>query len=110
MQQVRNPWQGHEMVLHVLSCSEVRFSAGELVRHSGQLPHLPDRQSPTGNLGADHMHSRLPLAINSPPQPPRTELIVGHLSRKETVGRPTEVLNVVSDDSVVFLFGELLTG
>ena len=55
------------MILNVLASGQMPLAAGmNSVGDAPHLAHLIGSQQPTGNLGPDHMHVRLTLAIHTP--------------------------------------------
>src|SRR6185369_1493543 len=60
------------------------------------------------NLGADHMHVRLALAVNPAAQALRPQFVVGHLSSSPQGSLRPEQFDILADDPIVFLLHELL--
>ena len=65
------------MKLHVLAGGEVSLASAELIGHASQLPHLIRGQQAARNLGADHLHALLALAVDAAAQAEGPELVVG---------------------------------
>ena len=64
----------HEMELNVFARGEVAAAGRVFVGNNRQCAKLRGRQHARGNLDAQHLEARLPLAIGAVLQPERTEL------------------------------------
>ena len=104
VQQVRYARQRNKMILNVLAGGEVSLAAAELVGDGGQLIHLRRGHRSARDLGADHVHAGLPLAVYATAQALRTELVVGQLASRELLGVGTEELDIGSNCGVVLRF------
>ncbi len=102
--------QRNEMILDVLASGEVSFAAAELVGDGGQLIHLRRGHRSARDLGADHVHAGLPLAVYAAAQALGAELVVGEPAGHVLLGVGTEQLDVGSNRGVVLRFGLVLGG
>ncbi len=82
----------------------------ELVGDAAKLPHLLGGQQPARNLGPDHLHAGLPLAINSAAQPERPKLIVGQLAAQVQLSLLPEQFDVLANSAIVLLLSSLEIG
>jgi hypothetical protein len=80
VQEVRDLLQRHKMILNILPGGEVAFAAAKLLRNSRKLHHLAGRENATGHFGSNHLHARLPLAVNASAKAHCPELVVGQLA------------------------------
>ncbi len=69
-----------------------------------QLIHLSRGHRSARDLGADHVHAGLALAVNAAPQPLGPKLVVGQTARHELFGVRTEQFDVGSNRGVVLGF------
>jgi hypothetical protein len=80
------------------------FARGVSFGDEGKPIELIGSQRSTGDLGANHLHARLPLAVDAAAQTERPELIFGDLARQQLVGLFAEKLDVLTHDGVVLGF------
>ena len=84
MQQVRNLRQRHKVKLHVLAGGQVAFAAARSRRQRAPSCRICAAvKQAAGDLGADHLHAGLALAIDPAAEAMRPELIVRELAGEE---------------------------
>ena len=110
VQQRRHLWQRNEMILDILPGGEMALAASEFIGDGCELIHLLGRQNSAGNLGADHVHAGLPLAVDAAAQALCAKLVVRDFAGRELFSVRSEQFNVGANRGVVFGFGLLLQG
>ncbi len=77
----------------------------ELVGDQRKLVHLRGGHGSARDLGANHVHAGLALAVHAAPQALGAELVVGQSAGHVLFGVRTEELNVRPNGSIVLRFG-----
>ena len=76
----------------------------------GQLIHLRGGHRSARDLGADHVHAGLALAVNAAPQPLRAEFVVSEAAGHVLLGVRAEQFDVGPNCGIVLSFGLGLEG
>jgi len=103
VQGVGNLGQRHEVILHVLAGGDVAFPASVEVGDLGEVPHLIGGEQAAGNLGANHMHRFLALAVDAAAQAEGAELVGGEFAGGEGVSLGAEQFDVRANGLIVLL-------
>jgi hypothetical protein len=92
------------MVLDILAGCEVAAPAAEFIGNPRQLFHLAGCEHTARDLGADHLHTRLPLPINPVFEAEGTELVFVNLACQERFGFAAKDLNFFAHGPIVLYF------
>ena len=104
VEQVWHAGQRNEVVLHVLARGQVAFAGCVAVGNERELVELIGGERAAGDLGPDHLHAGLALAVDAAAQPERPKVVVGDLAGEELVGLFAEELDVLAHDGVILGF------
>src|SRR5262249_663325 len=94
---VRNAPEGYEVILNVLTRSEVALAAAEFLGHTRELLRLRRGHEPARYFAPDHLHALLPLSVDAVFQAKRPKLALGNLARQERVGLLSEYFDFLAD-------------